>query len=296
MKAGDTAALVLLGALWGGSYLFMRVAASEFGPVLLIELRVLIAALFLLPFLSAARQWNELTAHARPIFFMGVINSALPFSLIAYSTLSLTAGYAAILNATSPFFASAVAYSWLRERLSPFRVAGLVIGFLGVALLLWDDASLGAEDALPAVAAALVAAFLYGVAANYSRVRLASAHALVTATGSQIGAALFLAPVAIFTIPPAVPSAPAWAALIALGVVSTGLAYVLYFRLIASAGATRAIVVTFLIPVFGMLWGLLALDEAVTVNMALGTVIILTGTAMTTGVGSRVTTHDSRVT
>lgn len=295
MKTGDAAALVLLGALWGGSYLFMRVAVPEFGPVALIELRVLIAALFLLPFLAAARRWGELAAHARPLFVMGVVNSALPFSLIAYSTLSLTAGFAAILNATSPFFAAAVAYAWLGERLSPVRIAGLAIGFAGVTLLLWDEASLGAEDALPAVAAAFAAAFLYGLAANYSKVRLAPVHALAAATGSQLAAAVFLAPAVFFTLPSVVPSAQAWAAVIALGVISTGLAYVLYFRLIVSAGATRAIVVTFLIPLFGVLWGLLALDEAITVNMALGTVIILTGTAMTTGIGPRVTRDESQL-
>jgi drug/metabolite transporter (DMT)-like permease len=214
---------------------------------------------------------------------MGVLNSALPFTLIAYATLSVSAGYAAILNATSPFFAALVAYAGFGERLGRVRLAGLIVGFGGVVILAGDRASLAAEGAALAVAAALAAAALYGAAANYSRRRLAGVDPVAAAAGSQLAAALALAPAAAFALPPAPPAPAAWAAALALGALSTGLAYALYFRLLESAGPARAIVVTFLIPVFGMLWGALVLGEAVTPHMAFGTLIILAGTAMTAG-------------
>src|SRR6185295_14004323 len=146
---------VLLGALWGGSYPLMRVAAPEFGPVALAALRVSIAALFLLPILGARRRLAGLKAQAVPLLVNGVMNSAAPFLLLAYAMLSLTAGFAAIVNSTAPFFAALVAYAWLRERLSALRVVGLAIGFAGVVVLMWDKSSLGAAGARWAFACAL---------------------------------------------------------------------------------------------------------------------------------------------
>lgn len=264
----------------------MRIAVTEFGPLVLIELRVLIAAVFLFPIVVIRGKLRELRAAARPIFVMGVINSALPFSLIAFAALSLSAGFAAILNATSVFFAALIAYAWLGERLTAMSISGLVMGFSGVVVLVWDKASLSAKGAALAVFAALAAAFLYGLAANYSRQRLSEVDALTASAGSQISAAVFLAPAAALALPSASPSAHAWVAVIALGVLSTGVAYVLYFRLLARIGATRAILVTFLIPAFGMLWGVLVLDETVTLHMIAGTIVILAGTTMTVGVAA----------
>jgi len=217
-----------------------------------------------------------------PLGVVGAINSALPFSLFAYATLSLTAGFAAVLNATAPLFGALVAYVWLRESLAPTRVAGLLLGFVGVLTLVWGRLSFRGDRL--AIVAALLAALCYGIAAHYTKRRLSAAPPLVIATGSQIAAAVLLLPPALLYWPARTPSLLSWLSAITLGVVCTGLAYILYFRLIASAGPVRAIAVTYLIPVFGMLWGLLFLKEPITFNMIAGCAVILLGTAVATGV------------
>lgn len=283
--------LTLLAALWGGSFLFMRVAVPEFGPVTVAALRVSIAAVTLALFIAASGGLKGLRADIFPLCVVGVLNAALPFALFAFATLHLTAGFASILNATAPFFSAIVAYLWLRERLTPFQVAGLLVGFAGVILLLWGTVAFGDGPIALAVAAGLVATLSYGISANYVRRRLLRTSPMVTATGSQIAAALCLLPPTLWLYPTDLPSAEAWLAIAALGLLSTGLAFVLYYRLVASTGATRAMSVTFLIPVFGMLWGVLILDETVTFNMLAGTAIILAGTALTIGVWPRTTSH-----
>ena len=280
---GNLLRLLILAALWGGSFLFLRIAVREFGPVPLVELRVAIGGLFLLPALWLRYGLGDVKENAKQIFTLGIIHSAVPFSLLAYSTLSLTAGFTSILNSTSPLFAAIVGWLWLKDRLTPARIVGLVLGFLGVIVLLWDKASFTAGGSDMAVAAALTAALFYGIGANYSNQRLRAVRTLVVATGSQISTAVLLLPFAFWTMPSTLPTVRAWIAAAALGVLCTGLAYPLYFRLIANLGATGAIAVTFLIPVFGMLWGWLFLHEPVTGHMLAATAIILSGTALTTG-------------
>lgn len=283
MKPRDGLEFLLLAALWGGSYLFMRVAAPEFGPVALIALRVAIAAACLLPVLWLRGGFGELKAHAGPIAVVGLISSALPFVLIAYALLSVTAGFAAILNATSPLFGAVVAHVWLRDRLSPSQALGLLIGFAGVVVLVWGKASFQPGGSGWAILAALGATLLYGIATSFAKKRLAGVNPLAIATGSQLGAALALLPFAIGYWPPSPLPLKAWLSALALGVACTGVAYVLYFRLLANLGPTRAISVTFLIPVFGMLWGGLFIHEAITINMLVGGGVILVGTALTIG-------------
>lgn len=288
--------LVLLAALWGGSFLFMRVATPEFGPVGVSELRVLIAATALALFFTASGGLQAYRAGVLPLCVVGMLNAVLPFSLFAFATLHLTAGFTSILNATAPFFSALVAFLWLRERLTAYQVAGLIAGFAGVLVLLWDKLSFGDGPVALAVAACLMATLSYGVAASYIRKRLLHASPMAITTGSQIAAALCLLPPALWLHPAEVPSPQAWMAVAALGLLSTGLAFFLYYRLVTSAGTVRAMSVTFLIPVFGMLWGVLFLDEVVTADMLAGTVIILVGTALTTGVWPRTPAHDPQVT
>ncbi|HUK14719.1 MAG TPA: DMT family transporter [Thermoanaerobaculaceae bacterium] len=287
MRPRDAVALVALAALWGASFLFMRVAAPRFGPVPLIELRVALAALALLPVLLAGGRLRAARANALPILVVGAINSALPFSLLAFATLSLTAGFASVLNATAPMFGALVAWLWLGDRLSAWRVAGLAVGFGGVLMLVWGKTGFKPGGSGLAVVAALVATLLYGVAANYTKRRLTGVDPLATAAGSQVGAAVVLAPVAAWAWPRSAPPASAWAAVAALALACTAVAYILYFRLIANVGPAKAIAVTFLIPVFGILWGAVVLGEAVTPRMVGACAIILAGTALTTGLFPR---------
>jgi drug/metabolite transporter (DMT)-like permease len=207
----------------------------------------------------------------------------LPFSFLAFATLSLTAGFTSILNATAPFFAAIVAYLWLGDRLSRLRVMGLVIGFSGVLLLVWGRASIKGDGAMLAMASGIAAAVCYGIAANYTKVRLSHVGPLATATGCQIGAAVCWLPLTLLRMPSAMPSPKAWLMVGALGIFCTAMAYILYFRLIARLGPARAVTVTFLVPAFGMLWGRLFLKEAVTWQMLAGTAVILVGTSLTTG-------------
>jgi len=283
MKPRDLIDLLMLAALWGGSFLFLRVAVPEFGPIALIALRVGIAALFLLAVLAVCGRWAQMRAHAVPLTLVGVINSALPFCLFAYATLSVTAGFASILNATTPLWGAIVAHLWLRERLGAWRIAGLVLGLAGIVVLVWGRIGFSAGSDGLAILAALGATASYGVAACYSRRRLADVDPLVVATGSQAGAAVLLAPLAAFAWPAQPASATAWASVAVMGLASTGLAYILYFRLIARAGPTQAVSVTFLVPVFATAWGALLLGERVTGRMLAGGLVVLAGTALATG-------------
>lgn len=288
MNGRDLTELLLLGALWGASFLFMRLGAAEFGPLALVFVRVAGAALLLLPLLLGRGQGAALRAHWRPIAVVGLINSALPFGLYTVAALALGAGLMAVFNATAPIWGALIAALWLGERLGPGRALGLAIGMVGVVALVWGKADLqpGVHGISPALgmAACLAATLLYGLAANYSRQRLVGVPPLAVAAGSQLAAALLLLWPAWWAWPTTPPSATAWGAAAALAVACTGLAYVLYFRLIASAGAARAISVTFLVPGFAMLWGWLLLGERPTPTMLLACGVILLGTALSTGV------------
>lgn len=283
MKPRDLTDLLLLAALWGGSFLFMRHAAPAFGAAPLMWLRVAIASACLLPLLILRGQTRELASRAGVMAVMGVTNSALPFVLIAWATLSITAGLAAILNATTPIFTALVAAVWLRERLTALRIAGLLLGLVGVAVLAADQADFKPGGSGWALLASLGAALSYGFAANFARRHVTAVPALVNATGSQVAATLVLAPLAWWQWPAQTPAAPAWGSAVALGVGCTALAYGLYFRLLARVGPARAVTVTYLVPLFATVWGALLLDEAFTLRMALGGAVVLAGTALATG-------------
>jgi drug/metabolite transporter (DMT)-like permease len=284
----DLADLGLLAALWGASFLFMRVAAPEFGPVALAFGRVALAAAVLLPLALARREGAAIRTHWRALAFVGLANSALPFLFIAAAMLVLTTGSAAILNATAPLMAALVGVLWLGERLPPLRWAGLAIALAGVALLAADKVGLkgGTGWITPAVGVALslAATVLYGIAAHATRRWLQGVAPVAVAAGSQAAAALWLLPAAMLAWPTAMPSTGAWAALAALAVGCTAVAYLLYFRLVARAGAGQAIAVTYLVPVFAALWGAIWLAEAVTLPMAVAGAVVLAGTALATGV------------
>ena len=266
----------------------MRVAAPEFGPVPLIAMRVGIAAVFLLVVLALRGGWRELYTNGWSLVVLGLLTSAVPFSLFAYAVLSLTAGFASVLNATVPLFGALVAYIWLGDKLGRMRVVGLAVGFAGVLVLVRDKFSFGAGGSGWAVLAGLGAAVLYGIAASYTKKYLSKVDPLINATGSQVAASGFLVIPAVLYWPERNPSLTSWASAIALGVACTGIALILFFRLIDRIGPAKAITVTYLIPVFGVLWGLLFLDEPVTRNMIIGCAIILLGTGLANGlIGAR---------
>jgi drug/metabolite transporter (DMT)-like permease len=278
---------MLLAAIWGSSFLFMRLGALEFGPLPTAAVRVGVAAAFLLPLVWMRGLGPQLRRHWKPVFLIGVFNSGIPFACFAFAVLSITTGLSAILNATVPLFGAVIAWMWLKDRPTHSRVLGLVIGFAGVALLAWDKASFkpDASGVAPAwaVLACLLATVCYGWSANAAKRYLAGLPALVTATGSQIGALLVLVLPGLWYWPERTPSLQAWLSLLVVGVVCTGVAYVLYFRLIEHAGPARALAVTFVVPVFAMFYGVMFLGEAVTGWMLLCGAVIVCGTALSTG-------------
>ncbi|ARP84109.1 EamA family transporter [Bordetella genomosp. 8] len=287
MRSRDLIDLLVLAAVWGGSFLFMRIGVPEFGPAPLMELRVGLAALALLAVLAWRGGIRAMLRHWKPILWVGAFNAALPFLLYGYAAQRLGAGFLSVSNAVTPMWGAVIGWIWLRDRLPAGRVAGLAIGFMGIVVLVWDkfDFSDGGTG-LPVIAA-LLAPLCYGVAANSTKRYLAGVDALSGATGSMVSAALLLMPFAIWTWPAEPVSAQAWAATIALALVCTAIAYVMFFRLIASVGPTAAVSVTFLVPVFGVLWGTLLLDETVTATMLLGAAVILVGTALSLGLVGR---------
>ncbi|MCX7514466.1 DMT family transporter [Frateuria sp. STR12] len=287
MKKIDLTVLVSLGALWGGSFLFMRMGADAFGALPLAGLRAIGAALCFLPLLASRRRLAEWRAHWWPIAVVGVANSALPFLLFTFATRSLPAGLASIIDGMTPMFAALIGWLWLGQRLDAWRGAGRAAGFAGI-LWLGEGSLALAPGAGLALLACVAATVLYGYSVHYTRLRLDGVTPLVVTVGSHLVAALALLPTTLLAWPTQAPPLQAWLAAAGLAVLCTALAYVLFFWVLARVGAQRIMVIPYLIPAFGVAWGGLLLDEPVTMRMLGGCAVILLGTALTTGlVGPR---------
>ena len=269
--------LTLLGAVWGGSFLFMRVAAADFGAFPLVEARLALGALVLTPFLWRARAQFTAALWLR-IAGIAAINSVIPFALFAWGAEHAPAGIGAISNAMTVMFTALIAFLFFGERIGARRLTGLVAGFVGVAIL--ASGKTGGASVWPAALAGTAAAFLYGIGINLVRRYLTGYPPAAVAAANLVSGAVLLAPLAIYTWPHAAIPAASWASAILLGVLCTGSAFVLYYRLIARIGAARASTVTYLIPLFGVIWAWLILAEPLTLTMALAGALILAGVAL----------------
>jgi drug/metabolite transporter (DMT)-like permease len=284
MRAGDLGRLLLLSALWGASFIFIRVAAPALGPVVLVWTRVLVAGLLLAAYALVGRRSIGLREHWPQYLVLGLFNSALPFVLISAAELHLSASLAAVLNATSPLFGAVIAFFWLRDPLTVRKLGGLALGILGVTILAgWSPITLDTVVVL-SIFASLAGAASYGLASVYTKARVRNVPALGMAAGSQLAASLLLTPLVPFTWPSAVPSTTVLLCTLALAVGSTAFAYLLFFRLVVDVGPTKALTVTFLVPVFGVLWGALFLHEPVGISTFVGGLVVLAGTALVVGV------------
>lgn len=278
MSPADLARLLALAALWGGSFAFIRVAAPVVGPLWLAESRVALAFVVLLLLALSRGKVPVLRERWRDFVVIGVVNSALPFALFCFAGQYIAASTAAILNATSPFFGALAAALWIKDPLPLPKLLGMALGLAGVVLLVgWRPEPLTGL-ALAAVFACLAAALCYGIASVYAKVHMTGVPSFSTALYSQLAAAVVLAPALPFAPMQGPMTATVAANMLALAVGSTAIAYLLYFKLIANIGPARALSVTFLIPLFGVLWGYLFLDEPLTVNMLIGGSLILGGT------------------
>lgn len=274
--------LFTLAALWGGSFLFVRIAANPLGPAVLIETRVAFAALTLLVVSFFLKKSLHFMSNIKHFLILGLFNSALPFLLFAYSAQILNVSTLAILNSTAPIWGAIIGAVWTRTWLTKEVVFGLVLGMIGVSVLVgWEAINVGDEAIIPMIAA-LMGAFSYGVATNYAK-NAPSVEPFNNAHGSMWASVILVLPLVPFMPVREVVSVDIVFAVFALGAVCTGLAYLLYFRLIKELGASSALTVTFIIPVFGILWGYLFLGETVGINAIIGTVLVVTGTMFVTG-------------
>jgi drug/metabolite transporter (DMT)-like permease len=278
----STLALVLLAAIWGSSFIFMRATAGDFGPVFLITIRSGVAALCLVGVFLATRFWQEFKGSWSTLAWIGILNSALPFTLLAFASLELNAGLVAIINATTPLHTALIAHFWLKDRMSLLQFSGLMIAISGIVVLFWDKLLFDIESWWP-VLAGLGATLSYGIAINATKKNLKSISPMAATAGSMLFAGLAMALIGLFHIPDfANITALDWSYAVTLGIVCTALAYVIFFRLIQSIGSTSSASVTFLVPIFAFIWAHLLLGETLNIRMILATAIILFGTALVT--------------
>jgi drug/metabolite transporter (DMT)-like permease len=275
MSLRQVAMLLVLAALWGASFLFMRVAVPELGPVVLAEGRVALAGAALLAYALAIGALPGLRARWRDYLVLGTINAALPFALLAAAELEIEASLAAVLNAMAPMCGAIVGAVWLRRRITAGALVGLVLGVVGVALVVGLSPFTIDGPFVLAVLACLAAAFGYGIGANLVRERFAGEPPLALAIGQQLAAAVVLLPIVPLAPLRSAPDALDIVCLLALALGSTGIAYLIYFRLLAELGATGGMTVIFVVPVFGVLWGALFLDEAIHLSTVVGGAVIL---------------------
>ncbi len=275
MKRSDALLLLLLAALWGGSYLFMRIAAPVMGSFFTMSLRTSAAAVMLFAYGAATGSLPDLRKRWKDYAALGFFNCALPYILIANAVTRLNASLAAVINATTPLFTAVVAAAWIKERFGPRRAAGVLAGLAGVAILVGLSDFEPSPAVLGAAAQALLAAFSYGIAGVLSRVRFRDTPAFHVSFGQMAAAAALLLPAAVPFAPSRVPPASAFFAVAALAVFSTVGAYLIYFRLITRIGAVGTSTVTFLVPFFSILWGVLFLGEPLGVGLFAGLAVIL---------------------
>jgi drug/metabolite transporter (DMT)-like permease len=269
--------------MWGASYLFMRYAVPHLGAVLMIEVRVAIAGLALALFVRATGGTVGWKRHWRAFVFVGSVGLALPFVLIAQALQSIDASTAAILNALAPLWASVVAALWIRDPVTPAKAAGIALCLAGTGVLVgWTPKPMSGTQLL-AVSMSVAATALYGYTIVFTKVYLKDAKPMATSAATLLIAALALLPFTPFDREISAVPAMAWIAVLGLALVSTTVAFIFYYRLIADVGPVKAITVTLLVPVFGMLWGVLFLGEPLSAGRIAGCAIILAGCSLILG-------------
>jgi len=279
MNPRNLVTLVLLGMIWGSSFLFQRITVPVFGVATTAVGRIVLAAIVLFAVIAASGRRLQWRAHWRDYLLVGLIGSGFPFLLFAFAAHSLPAGYSAVLNATVPLFTVLIGWA-AGSRPSTSKWLGVAVGILGVVTLVRFGTVQLDWMTLAAFAGTLLASVFYAFNARTVKARFAAADPMVVATGSQIGAALPLLPWIALSPPTQVPTLTATLSLIALGVICTGVAYALFYRLIRDAGSDRAVTVTFIVPVFAQAWGAMFLSEPITWASSIGCGLVLLAVAL----------------
>jgi len=269
--------LLVLGAVWGGSFFFLRIASPELGPFVVTALRLYLAGFCFFIYVVLIQGLSLRNLPWKKLFLLGLLNTALPFTLIATGEVYLTASLGSILNATTPIFTMVLATFFLKERLTLVRVMALIMGFLGVVIIMgWHPLTLTPSRAM-AILCCLLGALFYGIGGIYASKTVKGFPPTVVAFGQILTSAIILTPFALFSWPHEWPNASVIGSLLGLGVLSTALAYFCYFHLMKRVGPTKTLTVTYLIPIFGILWGTLFLKESVAMTSFLGLALVLSG-------------------
>jgi len=286
MGTRDLGALLLLSALWGASFIYIRVAVPALGPFVLVELRVGLAAVALALCAALVGRLPKLRGRWRQFALLGAVNVAIPFSLISAAEINLTASLAAILNSTTVMFTAVVAAVWMGDALTARKLVGVALGIVGVTVLVgWDPIAMNWAVAL-SVGAMLAASLAYALGSVYAKRTFADSPPLAIASGQLAAAAMLMLPLAAVSAPEQSPSTIVVLSVLGLALPSTAVAYMLYFRLIANVGPTSTSTVTLLVPLFGLLFGVVLLDEPVGVGTLAGLVLILSSVTLITGLGA----------
>ncbi|PWQ96331.1 DMT family transporter [Leucothrix arctica] len=276
MQTRHVLALIFLAAIWGASFLFARISSPEFGPLPFAFLRVGIAALALAPILFMANHWQLLRQNIVIISIIALLNSGIPFILYGYTALYLNAGITSVLNATTPILTAVIAHYYLKSRLTRKQLIGLFIGIIGVTILMSEKISWSGTNILPLLAP-IAACLCYAISANMTKKKLSHIPPKLIAASSMLTAGMILMPFALMNLPDKLPSLLAWNSMFAVALISTALAYLIFFHLIREIGPAKTVSVTLIIPIFGILWGVLFLDETITFTVVAGTLVILIG-------------------
>ena len=266
--------LTFLGALWGSAFMFIKVATPEFGPVALVNTRLVIASIIFLPILLRKKYIHLLRPIWKQVLVLAIMNNAIPFTLFSYASFGADSNILAILNATTAFNTMMIAYIWIGENVSIKQLIGLIVGFIGVFILVNPQNS---STTVISSLSALLAAFFYSFSTVYIQKNSVNANKMVLIGWSIIFSAVIMLPVTIFYLPDAVPSAAAISSAIWLGAISTGLGFIGYVRLIDKIGAVKTSTVAYFLPVFGIIWGAIFLDEVITSTIVIGCFIVLIG-------------------
>lgn len=275
MKPKDIFQLVTLAAIWGSSYLFLKIAAPAIGVSMTMGLRITIAALVMIVFFASMKRLPSYKTHWKKYFILGFLNLVFPFALVSFSIANLNASIGAILNATTPLFTMVISSFWLKEKMTMRKVTGLFIGLVGLTVLVgWIPLALTGKVIL-SLLFSLLAAFSFGLGAVYTRIHMKQCDPFKTATGQLSAAALLVLPLIMHDAPGTSFTSEIIFVVAMLAVLCTAVGYGLYFKLISRIGSVNASLVTLLVPVFSLIWAMLFLQEPITLALIIGLILIL---------------------
>mgnify|MGYP001407243507 FL=1 len=274
MESKDWFLLTTLAAIWGSAFMFIKISAVDFGPILLVTLRLLIAGLVFMPLLLRKKYRLLFKSHLSGIIIIAIFSNALPFTLFAFASLGATSNMLGILNGTTAFLTTVIAYFWLNESISSKQIIGLCLGFLGVIILV--NPANGSSTVIASMCA-LLGSLCYAFNGNYLEKFHSNSNKKVLIGWSMLFGGLFMTPFAFFNLPDAIPNLNSFLALLWLAVVSTGIGYLGYIRLINRIGAVKTSTLTYLLPVFSIIWGAIFLQEKITLIILGGFLFVMMG-------------------